>query len=421
MNNKINQVDENTLVIGIDIAKKLHYACAMDERGRVLKKSFGFTQDLNGFDKLLMQIQALMSQFEKSQVVVGFEPTGHYWMNLGAFLIGADIPIVMVNPMHVNRTKELDDNSQTKNDKKDARVIASLVRDGRFSYPRVPQGIDAELRTGNNIRKALKKDLAALQNRMVRWVDIYFPEFTTVFKTFGKVACEILAHTPFPSDLASIGEAELIQLYRSNPAVHTTPNKKLIRLKEIAVTSIGLRDGKEMARFNIQRMVRDYKQLLQDLEVLEEQLIDFASQLPDFEYITSIRGVGDNTAVEILAEIGSLSNYEHPEQIKKLAGLALRENSSGQHKGRKSISKRGRSGFRSTLYKVILPLISNNETFKKLFDYYTQRPVNPLKNKQAMVVLCGKLIKVIHALCTKKTFFNSDKMMGDLHCLQQAA
>ena len=105
MNNRINQVDENTLVIGIDIAKKLHYACAMDDRGRVLKKSFGLSQDLEGFQKLLTEIQSLMSQFEKSQVVVGFEPTGHYWMNLSAFLIEAEIPFVMVNPMCISQLK----------------------------------------------------------------------------------------------------------------------------------------------------------------------------------------------------------------------------------------------------------------------------------------------------------------------------
>ncbi|TYR72403.1 IS110 family transposase, partial [Rossellomorea vietnamensis] len=49
MNHKINQVSEDTLVIGIDIAKKKHFACAMDDRGRVLQKSFPFFQSQAGF------------------------------------------------------------------------------------------------------------------------------------------------------------------------------------------------------------------------------------------------------------------------------------------------------------------------------------------------------------------------------------
>jgi len=43
-NQKINQVSEKTLVIGIDIAKRTHYACAVDDRGCVLQKSFPFSQ-----------------------------------------------------------------------------------------------------------------------------------------------------------------------------------------------------------------------------------------------------------------------------------------------------------------------------------------------------------------------------------------
>lgn len=50
MNQKINQVSEHTLVIGIDIAKQKHFACAADDRGRVLEKSFPFFQSDAGFE-----------------------------------------------------------------------------------------------------------------------------------------------------------------------------------------------------------------------------------------------------------------------------------------------------------------------------------------------------------------------------------
>ena len=112
-NQKINQVTENTLVIGIDIAKHKHYACAIDERGRVLQKSFPFTQSRAGFDAFYEKILDLRSTHEKSEILVGFEPTGHYWMNLAAYLSAHGIPFIMVNPLHVNKSKELDDNLQT--------------------------------------------------------------------------------------------------------------------------------------------------------------------------------------------------------------------------------------------------------------------------------------------------------------------
>ena len=45
----------------------------------------------------------------------------------------------MVNPYSVKQTKELDDNSQSKNDRKDLKVIAKLVTEGRYSAPYTPQ------------------------------------------------------------------------------------------------------------------------------------------------------------------------------------------------------------------------------------------------------------------------------------------
>lgn len=421
MNHRINQVSENTLVIGIDIAKKLHYACAMDDRGRVLQNSFSFAQSLDGFGQLYSEIQSLLMKFQKSEVVVGFEPTGHYWMNLAAFLVDHQIRFVMVNPMHVNRTKELDDNLQTKNDKKDARLIASLIRDGRFNFPRVLEGVEAELRNGASLRSRIQEDVTALKNRITRWVDIYFPEFAHVFKKYGKHACAVLENTPLPVDLREISEEDLLAFYKRLPEVNNIPKKKLLTLHSLSQNSIGICEGLEMARYEIHTLITQLNELTEKIEYLSKRLSVLASQMTEYEYILSIPGVGESTAVELLSEIGSLNNYEHPRQLIKLAGLTLRENSSGQHKGQKKLSKRGRKKLRAVLFRVILPVLQHNEAFKKLYDYYTNRTLNPLRKKQAIVVLCGKLLKIVHALCTKKVPFNGNHMTDDLHCLSVAA
>lgn len=85
-NQKINQVTEQTLVVGIDIAKRTHYACIVDDRGRVLQKSFSVPQAGNGFELFYQRVLAAMKEHEKSEVIVGIEPTGHYWLNLAYFL-----------------------------------------------------------------------------------------------------------------------------------------------------------------------------------------------------------------------------------------------------------------------------------------------------------------------------------------------
>lgn len=42
---------------------------------------------------------------------------------------------VHVNPHHVHKSKELDDNNPSKDDRKDPKTIAALVNEGRFNYP----------------------------------------------------------------------------------------------------------------------------------------------------------------------------------------------------------------------------------------------------------------------------------------------
>jgi transposase len=107
----------------MDIAKRKYYACFVDDRGRVLQKSFPVIQSKECFEQLYERIRKAMQEFGKTEVIVTIEPTGHYWLNLAYFLEEKEIRLVMVNPAHVRRSKELDDNLPTKHDAKDALVL----------------------------------------------------------------------------------------------------------------------------------------------------------------------------------------------------------------------------------------------------------------------------------------------------------
>ena len=408
-------------MIGIDIAKKNHYACAVDDRGRELQRPVGFTQSRAGFEGFHKQIKEWLHQHGKSEVIIGFEPTGHYWVNLAAFLLEEDIPFVVVNPAHVKQSKEFDDNLQTKNDKKDARLIAKLMIGGNFSYPRIPEGIEAELKNGSITRWKLKDKQAILKNQMTGLIDQYFPEFKTVIKGFGQLACAILKYTPFPEDLLNQEIEELALLYKEKAGLRSPSKSKIREMKRAAENSIGISTGKEVARFEIAALVDQFLLIERQLTELNHHLEDLVTQLDEYEYLISIPGIGKHTIIDLIAETGSLKQYTHSRQLIKLAGLTLRENSSGYHKGQKKISKRGRKRLRNLLFRAILPLIQNNRAFKELYQYYITRPVNPLKKKEAMVVLCGKLLKIFFGLSNRQVHFNEDRMKQDLHCLQQAA
>jgi transposase len=416
-NQKINQVTEQTLVVGIDIAKRTHYACFVDDRGRVIQKSFSVQQSHGGFEMFYQRILKAMKNFGKTEVLVGIEPTGHYWLNLAYFLDDVGIPLVMANPMHVKRSKELDDNLPTKNDRKDALVIARLLKDGRFSYPRILKDMEAELRAGSTFRGKLTEELGSVKNQMIRWLDRYFPEFTEVFPSFGKMALAALECTPFPSDLVQKQPEDVLSLYRKVEGIKSPQRPKAIRLIKLADQSIGVTEGRQMARFEIATLVHRFRQLEEEIETITSQLIELVQTSVEYEWLSTVPGLGDTTIVDLLAEIGSFSHYQDPRQLMKLAGLTLRENSSGQHKGQKRISKRGRRRLRALLFRVMMPMIRHNEAFRKMHEYYTNRTQNPLRKKQSIVVLCGKLLKVLHGISTKRTAFDAERMMKDIPCL----
>src|SRR6056297_818841 len=157
---KIMQVKDSTLLVGIDIAKKNHVARAQDWRGIEFGKALKFSNTKGGLDQLMDWILDLKANHGKNDIIVGVEPTGHYWLNLAEHLRNIGVKLVLVNPAYVKKSKELDDNSPTKNDLKDARVIAQLIKDGRYSEPNIPTGIYAEMRVAMTLRENMITEIS---------------------------------------------------------------------------------------------------------------------------------------------------------------------------------------------------------------------------------------------------------------------
>ena len=94
---------------------------------------------------------------------------------LATWMISNGISVVKVNPYAVKQTKEVEDNSQLKDDTKDPKLIANLVKGGNFGMPYVPEKLYAELRRLSMFRDQLNEDRILAVNRMHREMKIYFP------------------------------------------------------------------------------------------------------------------------------------------------------------------------------------------------------------------------------------------------------
>lgn len=414
-NAKIGTITEKTLVVGIDIGSEIHYARAFDWRGyEYSKKAFSFSNTEAGFNSFQAWMYELGEKHGKQAVLPGMEPTGHYWFALGKFLQDNGMRPVLVNPHHVKKSKELDDNNPTKNDRKDPKVIAGLINKGQFSYPYLPEGVYAELRTASNLRFQAQEELTRVLNRIARWFSIYFPEYKDVYgKKDAKSGLMILAHAPFPADIVALGVDGVNKIWR-DAKLRGAGLKRAKTLVAAAEHSVGSQEGLMAARMEIKNLLSDYEVYSKRVDELMTLIDELMSRIPYIDKLLEIKGVGRKTVSGFIAEVGDISRFDNPKQIQKLAGYALVENSSGKHKGETTISRRGRKRLRYLLFEVAMSLVGKNEEFRELHQYYTTRQKNPLKKMQSLIAVACKLLRVFFKILTTGVDYDPAKLRGDI-------
>jgi transposase len=414
-NERIMQITEKTLIVGIDVGSETHYARAFNFRGLEYGKLLKFNNDAEGFSRFEDWVRKLVNNNGFKDVTIGMEPTGHYWFNLGEYIERqSGMRIVLVNPHHVKKSKELDDNNPSKTDRKDPKTIAMLIKDGRYIEPYLPEGVYKELRTAMDSRWRIMKELSAIKNRISRWLCIYFPELTKVFKDWeGKAAILVLKECATPTKIKEKGVDGIIAVWKKYK-IRAVGRNRAKMLLEAAVSSVGTTEGLISAKYELEMLLEDYESKKRQYDKTMELVERLTKEIPGFEKLLEIKGIGLVTAAGFIAEIGDIKRFSHPKQIQKLAGLSLKENSSGKHKGKTTICKRGRKRLRYYLTFGMMPLLSKNEEFRALHEYYTNRKENPLKKMQSLVALSNKLIRIFYAILTKNVAYDPQKMMSDI-------
>ena len=134
------------LIVGIDVAKEKHHAFLGTATGKTLFKRVVFENNREGFEKLLVRVEATKVQHGLEEVVFGLEPTANYHKPLGEYLIKKGCMVVLVSGVAVKRNRELLDGRWDKHDTKDAANVADLISQGKCLYYDYPPVAVKELR-----------------------------------------------------------------------------------------------------------------------------------------------------------------------------------------------------------------------------------------------------------------------------------
>ena len=406
---KIKRITPDTLICGIDVGKTKCCARFCDFRGMEVYHKVWFDKTEN-LDIIGCNITAAMYEENKTDVIIAFEPTGHYWLNIDKYFKDCGQETVLMPTYTVKQSKEQYDQNPTKSDPKDALLIARLTSEGKYVKPIEREKLYQDIYSGYHIYDDIQKEINKIKNKIHVWNDKYFPEIEKVYKITSESIKPIYERELLPNEIKNMTLEAFTEIMTKNNRYSKKSN--IQKLKELCKKSNGINPDK-FTKQEIKRLYERYQELLKECEEIEKELIELASQIDYVEKAVEITGIGYISIIGIIAETGNLKNYEHAKQVLKMSGLSLKESSSGQKKGKKHISKRGRAKLRRNLKQIGICLVGKNNFFLQLHNYYTTQRAHPLTKLVSINAIIRKFMYILMAIVKSGESFSEEKAIRE--------
>ncbi len=399
---------EEYLIVGIDIAKDQHHAFFGTATGKTLLKRLVFSNDYEGFRKLLDQAEALRVRHGLKEVVYGMEPTANYHKPLGEYLITLGRTVVLVSGVTVKQNRESLDGRWDKHDVKDSANVADLISQGKCLYYEYPPAGIRGLRGLLSLKRRLKKQehgyRVRIRNHLIAQ---YFPEMDRDYERLGAEGLSIMKWCFPPSQMTELDVDPFIQ--RVTPRrIRMEKRRRLEGVWEKAGETIGC-DGVPGVEHEARVMVEGLKQIREMIKETEDKIEDLCKQFPQYPFLLTIPGFGPDVSSKVLGAIGDPDRFENGKQVLKLAGLDLSADRSGKgsDKAIPQISKRGKADLRYALYQAALIASTRNPGFVR---YFTNKLRGREREKgiqtKMWVKLSAKMLLIAWTLMKKKEAFD---------------
>jgi len=379
---------------GIDIGSERHVVAIVDERTEVVVAPTGFGEDATGYASLLARLG------ESVDVLIAMEATGHYWQNLFAVLTGRGFAVALLNPLSTRRFAQVG-LERTKTDAIDALSIAKLAALKRPVPAKLTDELTRELREQVRLRDRLQQDLGDRVRELHRVVDLAFPEFTRHVKDLGCLTTTaVLSVFPTAKSLAITSVRSVAQIVYDGR--HRVGEELARALIAAAKQSVGQHHGPIYAR--------EVKYFCEDIRILRERLReiddDLRSQVDQHEVatlLTTIEGIGTNTAARLVAELGDPAHWKSAAALAAHVGVVPQIHHSGKHTPlRAGIGPLGDRRLRSALWMPVLGAVRRNPWLR---HHYRRLRANGKLAKVALIACMRKLLAAIYSVAKHRRAF----------------
>ena len=375
---------DRILCVSLDVHKYFHMVMIHNALGEIVTPTFEIDIFQSGFEQLCQAIDEATSRTKAQVVLIGMEPSGHYFENLARELDKQSRPVTLINSYAVKKNRDQHMMHHEKSDEIDTAAIGDLLRRGEGTPFKPVKGVYLQLQHLDRVRFSKVKIRTALQNQVIGHLDRIFPGLVLIadeakerYKPLFATdfwSCKTMQHLvqvcPDPRQLAAMFPQDLVDAFHAQ----THAMGRITAAKIIAYAKKVLPPDPEVIAIRCELLSHDLA-LLDDVEChiaeLDDRMRALLAQTP-FHIWTKLKGLSDVQVAALAAGIGNPANYAYAAQVFRRSGLVSGRNDSGirQRKGKgKRIVKVGDVHLRRALMNALYTLLLHQPVLRQ---YYHQ-------------------------------------------------
>jgi transposase len=372
-------VFEQRVVLSIDVAKEDFFAAFVLEDKVVARVKWKHPTETREW---LSGVEAIA---KSGQLEAVMEPSGTYGDAVRWQLTKRGIEVYLVSPKRVHDAAEVYDGVPSLHDAKAAEIIAHLHLVKRsVPWPELTTERRATNALLNRLRICKKRHQADL-NRLEAQLSRHWPESLNILGQRSLTLQRVLVAFGGPEQIDAHADKAKALMRSKGGGLHLDKIEQLLCSAGQTLGVPCIAEESEGLQWLAERSLETHEQV----RIIEREI---EQQVGNNEVLTNTaKIVGKVTSAVLLAALGDPRGYLNADGYCKGMGLNLKERSSGKHKGRLKITKRGPSIARFYLYFAALRLIAKEPLVKRWYEAKTSRP-GAIKLK-TVIELMRKLAK----------------------------
>ena len=391
----VDDVEDQIVTIGIDVAKEKMVAAVVDG-GEAVLKTVGWSHPVET-ERFVEFLQAL--ERSASSIDVVMEPSGVYGDALRWQLWVAGFRVHRVSPKKSNDADEIYDGVPSSHDAKCAGIVAWLHLRGKSDEWPVASEEGRRLKAALWVLEVHAKQFRQNRNRLEAITARHWPELSLILDLDSATLLELLSAFGGPQQVAA--EPQGARALMRKVGGSALEQSKIEAVIESAAATVGLPpidEETELAKAIAQEARRNQKAA----RAARKRVETLAQAGPSTQRMQAV--IGKTTAAVVFAAAGDPALYESPQALVKSLGLNLKERSSGKKQNRAlHITKRGSGTARMFLYMAALRLIKNDRVVRAWYARKVARDGGRAKIK-AVVAVVRKLTLALWHVARGATF-----------------